>query len=214
MRQICQKIKRAVRIRAIKRWGSLEAKKSLWDEEFGSGQWNYLEKTTEDPIYPILEKYAHNGAILDMGCGSGNTANELDYAKFGSYTGTDLSEVAVQKAIERTRKNSREAKTEFKCAPIEDFNPDKSYDIILFRESVFYIPVRKIKAVLDRYATSLRPDGVFIVRMCDREKYAAIVELINKHYHVVEQKRVDGAKDIIMVFAPAERMSPFLLQKH
>src|ERR1044071_4216800 len=114
MRQLCQKIKRAVRIRAIKRWGSLAAKKSLWDEEFGSGQWNYLERTIEDPIYPILEKYARNGAILDMGCGSGNTANELNYEKFGSYTGTDLSEVAVQKAIERTRKNKREAKTEFK----------------------------------------------------------------------------------------------------
>ena len=214
MRQICQKIKRAVRIRAIKRWGSLEAKKSLWDEEFGSGQWNYLEKTTDDPIYAILENYARNGAILDMGCGSGNTANELDYAKFGSYTGPALSEVAVQKAIERTGKNGREAKTEFKCAPIEDFKPERTYDVILFRESIFYIPVRKIKVVLDRYATSLKPDGVFVVRMCDREKYASIVELIGKYYHVVEQKKVDGAKDIIIVFAPAERMSPIFLQKH
>src|ERR1043165_4135075 len=156
MRQICQKIKRAVRIRAIKRWGSLEAKKSLWDEEFGSGQWNYLEKTTDDPIYAILENYARNDAFLDMGCESAKTANELDYAKFGSYTATDLSEVAVQKAIERTGKNGREAKTEFKCAPIENFSPDKAYDIILFRESIFYIPVRQIKAVLDRYASNLK----------------------------------------------------------
>jgi 2-polyprenyl-3-methyl-5-hydroxy-6-metoxy-1,4-benzoquinol methylase len=208
MRQLCQKIKRAVRIRAIKRWGSLAAKKSLWDEEFGSGQWNYLEQTTEDPIYPILEKYVRNGAILDMGCGSGNTANELDYAKFGSYTGTDLSEVAVQKAIQRTRNNGREGKTEFKCAPIEDFNPEKPYDVILFRESIFYIPIRKIKAVLDRYAPHLKAEGVFIVRICDREKYAPIVELINEHYNVHEQMAVERAKDIIIVFAPANRMSP------
>jgi Ribosomal protein L11 methylase len=207
MRQLCQKIKRAVRIRAIKRWGSLAAKKSLWDEEFGSGQWNYLEQTTEDPIYPILEKYARNGGILDMGCGSGNTANELEYAKFECYTGTDLSEVAVQKAIQRTRKNGREGKTEFKCAPIEDFRPEKAYDLILFRESIFYIPVRKIKAVLDRYALHLKPEGVFILRMCDREKYAPIVELINQHYAVLDQKLVEGAKDIIIVFAPANRPS-------
>jgi 2-polyprenyl-3-methyl-5-hydroxy-6-metoxy-1,4-benzoquinol methylase len=211
MRQLCQKIKRAVRIRAIKRWGSLAAKRSLWDEEFGSGQWNYLESTSDDPIYPILEKYARSGAILDMGCGSGNTANELDYAKFGSYTGTDLSDVAIRKALERTRKNGREAKTEFKCAPIEDFHPEKAYDVILFRESIFYIPVRKIKAVLDRYTSHLKAEGVFIVRMCDREKYAAIVELISEHFGVVEQKAIKGAKDIIIVFAPANRTtSPIL----
>lgn len=211
MRQFCQKIKRAVRIRAIKRWGSLAAKKSLWDEEFGSGQWNYLEQTTEDPIYPILEKYGRNGAILDMGCGSGNTANELDYAKFTSYTGTDLSEVAVQRAIERTRNNGREDKTEFRCAPIEDFSPEKAYDVILFRESIFYIPVRKIKAVLDRYASHLKSDGAFIVRMCDREKYVSIVELINEHYDVLEQKLVEGAKDIIIVFGPANRTTSSIL---
>ncbi len=205
MRQLCQKITRAVRIRAIKRWGSLAAKKSLWDKEFGSGQWNYLERTTEDPIYPMLEKYTRNGAILDMGCGSGNTANEMDYAKFGSYTGTDLSEIAIQKAMERTRKNGREGKTEFKCAPIEEFSPEKAYDVILFRESIFYIPVHKINAVLDRYADHLKPGGVFIVRMCDRQKYAAIVELIRKHYSVAEQKEVEGAKDIMIVFAPANR---------
>jgi len=205
MRQLCQKIKRAVRIRAIKRWGSLAAKKSLWDDEFGSGQWNYLERTTEDPIYAILEKYARNGAILDMGCGSGNTANELGYGKFGSYTGTDLSDVAIRKAIERTSKNGREGKAEFRCAPIEDFSPEKSYDIILFRESIFYIPVRKIKAVLDRYATCLKSNGVFIVRICDREKYASIVQLIGKHYDVIEQKLVEGAKDIIIVFEPVNR---------
>jgi 2-polyprenyl-6-hydroxyphenyl methylase/3-demethylubiquinone-9 3-methyltransferase len=205
MRQICQKIKRAVRIRAIKRWGSLEAKRMLWDDEFGSGQWNYLERTTDDPIYPILEKYVCNGALLDMGCGSGNTANELDYAKFSEYTGTDLSDVAVRKAIERTKANGREAKTEFKCAPIENFSPTKQYDVILFRESIFYIPVRKIGAVLDRYELRLKSSGVFIVRMCDREKYAAIVELICQKHHVLEQKMVEGAKDIIIVFEPANR---------
>lgn len=207
MRQICQKIKRAVRVRAIKRWGSLAAKRTLWDEEFGSGQWNYLERTADDPIYPFLEKYARNGAILDMGCGSGNTANELDYSKFTSYTGTDLSDVAIQKAIERTRSNGRQARTEFKCTPIEDFGPEKPYDVILFRESIFYIPVRKIKGVLDRYSLHLKPGGVIIVRMCDREKYAAIVELIAKYYEIVEQKMVDGAKDIIIVFGPGKGTS-------
>jgi len=212
MRQFCQKIKRAVRIRAIKRWGILAAKSSLWDEEYGSGQWNYLESTSDDPIYPVLQKYARNGAILDMGCGSGNTANELDYASFGSYTGTDLSDVAIQKASERTSKNGREAKTEFICAPIEDFRPEKAYDVILFRESIFYIPVRKIKAVLDRYASHLKPDGAFIVRMCDREKYASIVELIGKHFDVIEQKAVDRAKDIIIVFVPANRSASFILE--
>jgi 2-polyprenyl-3-methyl-5-hydroxy-6-metoxy-1,4-benzoquinol methylase len=196
------KIKRLIRARIVKRWGIPASKRRVWDTEFASGQWNYLEHTEGDPIYAYLEKYLERGNILDLGCGSGNTGNELDYSSYQSYTGADVSEVAIRKAELRTRKNKREAKNEYVCCDIESFVPSTPYTVILFRESIFYIPVTKIKAILDRYAGYLRPDGVFVVRMCDREKYHSIVELIIRHYLVLERRLVENALDIIIVFKP------------
>src|ERR1700751_2816376 len=92
------KIKRAIRARIIKRWGIAASKRLIWDTEFASGQWNYLEHTEGDVIYAYLEKYSERGNILDLGCGSGNTGNELDYGSYESYTGTDVSAVAIRKA--------------------------------------------------------------------------------------------------------------------
>jgi 2-polyprenyl-3-methyl-5-hydroxy-6-metoxy-1,4-benzoquinol methylase len=199
---IWNKIKNAIRTRIIKRWGMIASKRRVWDIEFASGHWNYLEQTKGDPLYAYLEKYLEKGNILDLGCGSGNTGNELDYTSYESYTGADLSEVAIRKAELRTRKNQREAKNQYMHSDIESFVPSTAYNVILFRESIFYIPVTKMKAVLDRYAGYLKPKGVFIVRMCDREKYRAIVELIIRHYLVLEKHLVESAKDIIMIFRP------------
>jgi 2-polyprenyl-6-hydroxyphenyl methylase/3-demethylubiquinone-9 3-methyltransferase len=193
---------RAARIRAVKKWGGAAAKARLWDSEFASGQWTRLDHTMNDPLYRYLEQYAGRGNILDLGCGSGNTGNELDLAKYSSYTGTDISAIAVRKAEVRTRENGREGRNEYICACIESFVPTRKSDVILFRESIFYIPRSRIKAVLDGYVNHLTPDGVFIVRMCDREKYKSIVNLIDEHYCVIERHLVGNTKGIILVFKP------------
>lgn len=193
---------RAIRVRVVKKWGGAAAKGRLWDSEFASGQWTRLDHTVGDPIYGYLETYAGGGDILDLGCGSGNTGNELDRAKYRSYTGTDISAVAVRQAQLRTRENGREGRNEYICACIESFVPSRKYDVILFRESIFYIPRLRIKAVLDGYVSHLRPGGAFIVRMCDREKYKSIVSLIREHYCVIDRHLVENAKGIILVFKP------------
>jgi len=164
------KIKRAIRA-IIKRWGTVASKRRVWDTEFASGQWNFIEHAKGDPIYTYLEKYSERGNILDLGCGSGKTGNELDDGSYESYTGADVSEVAIRKAELSSRKNRREAKNEYVCCDIESFVPSTAYNVILFRESIYYIPVTKIKAVLDRYAGYLKPNGVFVVRMSGTREY-------------------------------------------
>jgi SAM-dependent methyltransferase len=129
----------------------------------------YIEHTEGHLIYACVEKYSERGKFLDLGCGSGNTANELDYESFESYIGTDLSKVATRKAELTTKENQREAKVKFICCDIESFVPSTAFNAILLRESLYYIQVSKIKAVLDRYAEFLKPNGVFVVRMHDRK---------------------------------------------
>jgi len=143
--------------------------------------------------------YGNNGSILDLGCGSGNTGNEMDIYKYHRYTGVDISEIAIQRALDRSKNNHRQDKNEYFCDDISFYVPRKRYDIILFRESIFYIPNTKIKDVLKRYSYYLKKKGVFIVRMCDRKKYASIIKLIEEQYHVLERSPADDA-NIILVF--------------
>jgi SAM-dependent methyltransferase len=207
MRSLVDQIRRFVAGRVTKRWGTAAAKKQLWDKEFADGQWNYLESTEDDPIYIYLGKYARNGSILDLGCGSGNTGNELDSSKYASYTGVDVSSVAVEKARVRSAQNGRQAKNEYFCGDIENFTPSRAYHLILFRESIFYIPVGRIPRVLEHYTQYLSEKGVFVVRMCDREKYEAIVNLIGKNYTIVEAILIEGYKDVILVFMPGPQVA-------
>jgi SAM-dependent methyltransferase len=196
------RVKRGIRTRLIKRFGSLAAKKRLWDEEFAGGQWAYLERTQEDPIYSYLEKHLRAGSILDLGCGSGNTGSELDYSKYKKYTGVDVSEVAVEKARARATSDQRQAKNQYVCSDIENYVPGSAYDLILFRESIFYIALHRIKRTLDHYGKYLKPGGLILVRMHDREKYSGIVKLIVKNYSIADHYEVAGTKGIIIAFSP------------
>jgi len=174
----------------LKKHGNKYIKKFLWDNEFKNNKWNCIENTSSDLIYSYLEKYIKNGSILDLGCGSGNTGNELDFTAYKYYEGVDISKDAIEKAISRTRSNGRSWKNKYATADIMDYVPKEMYDVILFRESIFYFSMRNIKTMLSKYVLYLKHDGVFIVRIYNNKKYASILNLIEK-YHCVLDKEID-----------------------
>jgi predicted TPR repeat methyltransferase len=92
----------------------------------GRWDWDYIDHTTEDVIYHYLERYSNNGSILDLVCGSGNTGNELDITKYKRYTGVDISEEAIQKAIMRTTLNHRDKQNEYFAGDILKYVPEKN----------------------------------------------------------------------------------------
>ncbi len=87
----------------IMSYGPSGIKKQLWDKEFYGPKWDFIDNTVGDCVYSYLEKYARNGNILDLGCGPGNTANELAANVYQSYVGVDISEAALEKAAKRSR---------------------------------------------------------------------------------------------------------------
>jgi glycosyltransferase involved in cell wall biosynthesis len=193
-----KRARRIIDARVFKKWGSPATKKAIWDGEFARGQWDYLDHTAGDLIYAYLHKYSKHGSILDLGCGSSNTGNEIDVSAYRHYTGVDISEKAIEKAHARTL-GDRKSKNEYVCADLTLYVPKMRYDVILFRESIFYIPVSRIKGVLERYAPSLTPGGVFIVRMCDRRKYGGIVQVIGSCREVIEASP-SSDPNIVLVF--------------
>ena len=186
----------------LQAYGTAPVKKRLWDVEFSNGRWDCLDSTAGDCVYPFLEKYANHGSILDLGCGSGSTGNELDTARYDHYVGVDISGVAIAKARERTAENGRTARNRYRQSDIFSYVPDRQFDVILFRDSIYYVPHRQINAMLQRYAQYLEEGAVFIVRMADGDKYRDIVETIETHFAVVDKHVVDDPKAVVLVFRP------------
>jgi SAM-dependent methyltransferase len=188
----------------LKSYGPSSVKKRLWDEEFSIGKWNFIDDTLGDCVYPYLERFAKNGSILDLGCGPGNTANELNAAAYRKYVGVDVSEAALIKARQRSRENGRENKNDFAQGDFLRFSPGQQFDVILFRESMYHVPLGKVKTVLDRYAAYLRPDGVFIVRMnttggkLGRPK--AMADIMEAEFDVLEKRQFGESGPTVLVF--------------
>lgn len=192
----------------LKRYGPSSAKKVLWDKEFSTGHWDFIDNTPEDCIYPHLQKYSARGAILDLGCGPGNTANELEDNAYQAYVGVDISQVALDKGRRRSEATGRAHKNHFLLHDILSYEPSGLFNIILFRESLYHIPLTKLKDILDRYSRYLAVNGVVIIRLATfsggkiRSRLRAMIEVIEKHYDILEQCQYGSVGPTVIVFRP------------
>jgi SAM-dependent methyltransferase len=186
--------------RLIQLYAPSSLKRTTWNREYESGVWDGLLETTGDFIYPVIDDYAKGGHVLDLGCGSGATACDLDPSKYESYTGVDISTTAIALAEART-KNSARPMT-FVAASIESFVPTAPSTVILFRDSLYYLRLTELLPQLNRYANSLTPNGVFIARFYSTQGSAKqMIEMIRQHFHVIlEVDSNSGA--LALVFRP------------
>ena len=197
--KVTQKLRNVTR-GLLQRYGGFRVERWLWNREFSSGRWDYIERTPGDPVYPYLEKYASCGNILDLGCGAGNTANEIDSEAYAEYIGVDVSDVAVAKARARSEMNGRGGKNSFYCADIATFVPPHRFDVILFRESLYYVPKQRIMEVLAQYSMYLREGGCLIVRLwTTRGRCGPVLHIIETAFAVVE-KYVTESGSVVIVF--------------
>jgi 2-polyprenyl-6-hydroxyphenyl methylase/3-demethylubiquinone-9 3-methyltransferase len=197
---IRKRVKNFIRGR-IQKWGWAGLKQRLWDWEFSKGRWDFIDKTPEDPVYQYVVKYCKQGSILDLGCGSGNTGCELDAGAYRDYTGVDISEVALAKARQRSAEIQRAGKNRYFQSDILTYVPDRSYDVILLRESIYYIPKGRITGMMERYSGCLKPDGVFIVSWYEGKASQEISETIGSRYRILEQRLLSPSGPVIIVFS-------------
>ena len=195
-------------------YGPSSIKKLLWDRDFSGNKWDFIDNTVGDCIYPHLERYARNGSILDLGCGPGNTANELNPSVYQSYVGIDISEVALAKAVKRTQENSRAEKNSFVCSDFLGYRPTQEFDVILFRESMYHVPHGQVLKILDKYSKYLKNSGVFIIRLYIGDNRAGKIkfrvkrkiDLIKREFDIVESSQYDTpGLPVVLVFRPRSR---------
>jgi SAM-dependent methyltransferase len=191
----------------VKRYGPSNVKRFLWDREFSRGKWDFIDNTVGDCVYPPLEKYAKNGSILDLGCGPGNTANELVATAYRTYVGVDISEAALGKARRRTEESGRANKNSFAQGDFLSYVPTQQFDVILFREAMYHVPLGKVKMILDRYSKYLRDGGVFIVRIgisqtAGTNRAKAMVGVIETEFDLVEKCQNGEFGPRVIIFRP------------
>ena len=196
---------------ALLSYGPRSLRQRVWDAEYRSEKWKFAYNTMGDCVYKHLEKFARKGSILDLGCGSGNTSTEMADSCYQRYVGVDIAEAALEKARRRSAEAGRQNKNTFACSDFLAYQPQGKFDVILFRESMYHIPMNKIKTVLDYYAPYLKDDGVFIVRLFtgnrqtgeEKHRPTAMMGLIENECDVIENARYNTAgSPQVIVFRP------------
>jgi len=194
-------------------YGPQVIKKRVWDKEYSENKWHFADNTVGDCVYSHLEQHARGGSILDLGCGSGNTATELASSSYRSYLGVDISQAALAKAARRSEETGRQSKNRFACSDFLDYVPTGKFDVILFRESMYHVPLNRVKPVLDRYSKYLKEDGVFIVRLfaasreTSKSKYrpVAMLEIMAEEFDVVDKRQYeDAGSPTVIVLRPKQ----------
>jgi trans-aconitate methyltransferase len=134
----------------------------LFDVEYKAGEWDYLDSCRGDPYARIIQRYAPNARILDLGCGTAKNV-ELKPGTYVRYLGVDFS----QEAIRRARLNAR-PNTDYEVANILEYEPVGTFDVVLLREVLYYLPTASVGGLLQRLADHLSPQGVIVLQIWDK----------------------------------------------
>ncbi|MBS1627468.1 MAG: class I SAM-dependent methyltransferase [Bacteroidetes bacterium] len=100
--------------------------------------------------------------ILEVGCGSGRWALNL-YQHVGIYDGIDISRPSIEQAQHRVKLHSI-GNCNFFCCSIQEYQPNKKYDIIYLSGVTQYIESDELINLLKIILTWLKPDGEIIDR--------------------------------------------------
>lgn len=134
-----------------------------WNKQYRKGRWDSLQSDLEAHRYyqiiDFMKQYgSKNPSVLDLGCGDGVLRQRMDTFKFEFFKGIDFSKVSIDKA-----KAKNLLKSEFDSQDIIKFQPQRSYDIILFNEVFYYIPDSEKTRVLELMFSYLNKGGIVII---------------------------------------------------
>ena len=167
--------------------------RELWEEQYRSGVWDYLDSASEIAHYMVIvgyvQQFCPNTAILDVGCGHGRLFQLLQAYPFRNYLGVDFSAEAVKRA-----QASAQGAAHFERVDFEEFVPPDTYDAIIFNESIYYSS--RPEKVLRRYMSALTPNGVMIVSMCQNRWQGSIWTALESVAEIVHSTAVTNERDL------------------
>ena len=110
--------------------------------------------------------------------------------------------------MRRSVENGRADKNSFVRADFLSYVPAQLFDVILLRESLYHVPLGKVRATLECYSGHLTPGGVLIVRLyTGKSRPDSMVSIIENCFDVVERREHPESRATLVVFRPANPSS-------
>lgn len=102
-------------------------------------------------------------SVLDVGCGNGMITEWLSTVSGASFTGIDLSDVAITHAQERTNKNCSFQQGNMYCL---DFD-ENSFDAAISIDTLYFVDIEKVITQLLTIVNSCGQMGIFYTQWID-----------------------------------------------
>jgi 2-polyprenyl-3-methyl-5-hydroxy-6-metoxy-1,4-benzoquinol methylase len=175
--------------------------RTYWNESLNGWASPYLGGTLSidlrNSITVLLAKALAPPAtsLLDLGCAGATLALCLG-PEFKTYSGVDISDVAISKARENLAADKRHLATKYslETGQVQDFQPSQQFDVIVFNEVLYYLSLEQVAAVIRRYSRFLSPGGLILVSLKDDEVSRLVQEVASRElkfeYGVLYQQQL------------------------
>jgi 2-polyprenyl-3-methyl-5-hydroxy-6-metoxy-1,4-benzoquinol methylase len=157
-----------------------------WNESLQGWASSYLGGTCSNDLRNsisalLIKRLAPEAtSVLDVGC-AGATLAEWLGPEIKHYCGVDISEVAIERAREVLAQSPRrELEWKAETSSVEEFKPDRSFDVIVFNEVLYYLPLAKLGAILQAYTRFLTPRGLIVISLKNHELCRCVQAVVEK----------------------------------
>lgn len=177
-----------------RRFGWPSLRKSTLDARFKSGRWTHYEEPPE--FVNLVERNSGNDKIVVLGCGGNSLGRKLNPAKYCYMIGVDLSLTAILMA----RKDAP-IRQIFFISDMTLWRTKEPVDLVVFSESIYYLPIEKIVPMLDYWRANLTTNGRIIATFAFPERYSKMIKTIGTRYNILEQKCImPDSKRLALIF--------------
>jgi trans-aconitate methyltransferase len=129
----------------------------------------------------MIERLAAGGKIVELACGDGSLAAEIDKAACCQYIGYDISRHAIEKAIGRQLPGCQ-----FHVGTMEEWPGCCECQLVVMEECIYYLSADDRRVLPNRIAGSIGKEGYLIITVHDHKKYAAVLDDVLSAFRVVE----------------------------
>ncbi len=178
------------------RFGPKHLRKLAFDEKFRSGEWDFSNDGPRE-LMSLVERQANRGDILVMGCGGASILKDLSPDSYSSVLGVDLSAEAI-----RLASNYAGPKVAFQLADMTKFKCPMPYDLIIFSESINYVPFFQRKRYLQAICRDLKPGGTILVTISQSKRYRNIFTMIRKNFEILADRQFTDSARRLILFQP------------
>lgn len=180
----------------VTRFGPRWLKALAFDEKYARGSWGRHTEVGE--LVHLVSRHLGQGDLLVMGCGGATILDGLDAPSLNSAVGIDLSPEAIRLAAARFTS----PKISFLVEDMEQFKCPRNYDVILFSESLYYVPETRRMALLRRLGSRLKAGGVLVCTLAEPQRYQDLLGQIRQSFNVLTDRLLHGESRHVLIFMP------------